>query len=303
MRAAEAAEHRPGANYNLPQPSTVFPAARSSSPRPSHMFQAPQEWPGAAAHSERPSVHDLAKADGTAPHGMGHYGRSSAGDVACAQSVLSDMAAVSPGLADQEPFPYLLQVRSIAPAELNFVRSWYFQYLVATRKRASTFGRAYSERSLALRDMMYFHKFVRSDSSIIHTRESAHTECHVSFCVQSEFLPRNRRECDEFNRFHFERLRAVRGERGLTPKVGRDPLTEYEVHYARQVQRNRSPSPAGVCSPLHCSPLTLAVHILMIRVYSFTRGSTNASMPAPVHCDFSVHRSPDTKVTASNQLH
>lgn len=65
-------------------------------------------------------------------------------------------------------------------------------------------------------------------------------------------MPRNRRECDDFNRFHFERLRAVRGERGLTPKVGRDPLTEYEVHYARQAQRNRSPSPAGVRSHSPC---------------------------------------------------
>ena len=82
-------------------------------------------------------------------------------------------------------------------------------------------------------------------------------------CVQAEFMPRSRRECDEFNRFHFERLRAVRGERGLTPKVGRDPLTDYEVHYAQQVQRNRSASPGrvrsgpvltAVCAPCHARP-------------------------------------------------
>lgn len=124
FRAAEAAEHRPGANGNLPQSSAMSPAPRSSSPRRCHMFQAPQEWPGAAAHPVSPMAPEPATADGlrsAAPHNTGHLRRSSVGDVGCAQSVLSDMAAMDPGLADQEPFPYLLQVRSHSPAELNFV--------------------------------------------------------------------------------------------------------------------------------------------------------------------------------------
>lgn len=65
---------------------------------------------------------------------------------------------------------------------------------------------------------------------------------------QQDHLPHNRRECDTFNRFHFGRLRASRGERALTPKVGQEPLTRYEAEYAKQVQRNRSPSPTQVRS-------------------------------------------------------
>lgn len=63
---------------------------------------------------------------------------------------------------------------------------------------------------------------------------------------QQEHLPHNRRECDTFNRFHFGRLRASRGDGALTPKVGQEPLTRYEAEYAKQVHRNRSPSPAQV---------------------------------------------------------
>ena len=60
---------------------------------------------------------------------------------------------------------------------------------------------------------------------------------------QQEHRPHNRRECDTFNKFHFGRLAATR-EGAVTPKVGEEPLTVYEAEYARQVDRNRSPSPA-----------------------------------------------------------
>jgi hypothetical protein len=59
---------------------------------------------------------------------------------------------------------------------------------------------------------------------------------------QQEHVPQNRLECDTFNKFHFDRLRAIRGKEYLTPKVGEEPLTLYEVEYVRQVNQNRSPS-------------------------------------------------------------
>jgi hypothetical protein len=65
---------------------------------------------------------------------------------------------------------------------------------------------------------------------------------------QQEHGPRNRRECDDFNRFHFGRLSISRGKCGLAPKVGEEPLTVREVEYVRQVAQNRSQSPRQACS-------------------------------------------------------
>ena len=61
---------------------------------------------------------------------------------------------------------------------------------------------------------------------------------------QQEHRPHNRRDCDNFNKFHFERLQQSRGGHSVTPKVGEEPLTQYEAEYAQQVYRNRSQSPA-----------------------------------------------------------
>lgn len=65
--------------------------------------------------------------------------------------------------------------------------------------------------------------------------------------LQCDLAPRNRADCDAFNRFHFQRLAAVRQASGggVTPKVGNEPLTVYEAEYTKQVVRNRSASPLG----------------------------------------------------------
>ena len=77
--------------------------------------------------------------------------------------------------------------------------------------------------------------------------------------MQCDLAPRNRADCDAFNRFHFQRLAAVRQATGggLTPKVGNEPLTVYEAEFTRQVARNRSASPMGASS---ARPLTAATH-------------------------------------------
>ena len=63
------------------------------------------------------------------------------------------------------------------------------------------------------------------------------------YFFQQAHWPHNRRECDTFNKFHFDRLKACREARGVTPKVNEEPLTAYEVEYAQQVHRARSQSP------------------------------------------------------------
>jgi hypothetical protein len=64
------------------------------------------------------------------------------------------------------------------------------------------------------------------------------------YFLQQEHRPHCRRDCDEFNKFHFGRLSQSREARAVTPKVGEEPLTRYEAEFARAVQRNRSASPA-----------------------------------------------------------
>ncbi|GLC72408.1 hypothetical protein PLESTF_001244500 [Pleodorina starrii] len=55
---------------------------------------------------------------------------------------------------------------------------------------------------------------------------------------QNQLSPRSRREFDNFNRLHFEKLEQVRGAnyklRAVTPKVGEDELNRQEYHAIRQ---------------------------------------------------------------------
>lgn len=123
MRAAEAASQPvpPDIGPNNPVVMPSASGAHPGAPRSPHPFQAPQACPVALggvqdagrAPSPRPDAARTA-----ASQGYGGMRRPSTGAGSRAQSVLTDMAAMAPGLADKEPFPYLMQVRHHSPVTL-----------------------------------------------------------------------------------------------------------------------------------------------------------------------------------------